>query len=191
MRWHVFAIFAVIAMIFETGLVDAVHILHVKPSVCAALATFIALSAPRITALWSCFILGLLMDLSSDLSLGQTGTIHIIGPHALGYVVGGLLVLQVRSTVFRRRPLAIGAMTTAFVLAMSVVAVTIYAVRSWYPGELMYWDGTSPLADIGRRIFMAIYSGLFAVPLGWMLVRLMPLWQFHSATIRGGGVAWR
>ena len=191
MRWHVFAIFAGIAMVFETGLIDAIHVLHVKPSVCAALATFIALSAPRYAALWSCLILGLLMDLSSDLSLGRTGTIHIIGPYTLGYVVGGLLVLQVRSTVFRRRPLAIGAMTAAFVLAMSIVAVTIYVVRSWYPGGLVYWDGASPMVDIGRRVFMAIYSGLLGVPLGWLLVRLMPLWQFQSATIRGGGVAWR
>ncbi len=54
MRWHVFAILALIALIFETSLIDAIHILNVKPSVCAALATLVALSAPRINPLWSC-----------------------------------------------------------------------------------------------------------------------------------------
>ena len=44
---------------------------------------------------------------------------------------------------------------------------------------------------VNNTISLTIYSGLFGVPLGWMFVRLMPLWQFHSGTIRGGGVAWR
>ncbi len=191
MRWHVFAILALIALIFETGLIDAIHIQNVKPSVCAALATFVALSAPRITALWSCLILGLLLDLSSDLSLDANETLHLIGPHTLGYVAGGLLVLQVRTTVFRRRPLAIGAMTILFALTASTVVMTIYTVRSWYPDGLPYWADTTLLGEIVCRFFAAIYSGLFGVPLGWMFVRLMPLWQFHSGTIRGGGVAWR
>lgn len=191
MSWAFFAICALIAMVFEVGLVDTVHILHIKPSVCAILATFIALSAPRITALWACLILGLLLDLSTDLSVGSARTLHLIGPYTLGYVFACYIVLQVRSTVFRRRALTIGAMTLLFVFSAMVITVTLYIVRSWYPGGPLYWAEISTFNEIMRRFFSAIYSGIMGVPIGWVLARSIPLWQFQTTLIRGGGVAWR
>lgn len=191
MSWPFFAICALIAMVFEVGLVDTIHILHVKPSLCAVLATFIALSAPRTTALWACLILGLLLDLSTDLSVANARTLHLIGPHTLGYVFACFIVLQMRSTVFRRRALTIGTMTLLFAFSAMVVTITIYIVRSWYPEGPLYWAEISTFNEIMRRFFSAIYSGFIGVPVGWVLARSMPLWQFQTNAIRGGAVSWR
>lgn len=191
MSWAIFAICALIAMVFEVGLVDTVHILHIKPSMCAVLATFIALSAPRVTALWACMALGLLLDLSTDLSVGFSRTLHLIGPYTLGYVFACFIVLQMRSTVFRRRALTIGTMTLLFAFSAMVITVTLYIIRSWYPEGPLYWAEVSTFNEIMRRFFSAIYSGVMGVPIGWVLARSTPLWQFHTTPIRGGGVAWR
>ncbi len=62
MRWAVFGLFAFLTLAVDTSLADVVAIGGLRPSSCALLAVFIALSAPRLPALWACFILGLLLD---------------------------------------------------------------------------------------------------------------------------------
>ena len=68
MRWGVFAIFALVGIALDVGFLDVLRIeslWDVRPSFCAVLAVFVALSAPRLTALWGCLAMGLLLDLST------------------------------------------------------------------------------------------------------------------------------
>ena len=99
MRWAVFAIFAYLTLVLDTSFLEvlAVGELQSKPSACGLLAAFICLSAPRMAAMWACLMLGLLLDLSDPLSLGDGDELHLIGPRTLGYIGGGYLVLQLRT----------------------------------------------------------------------------------------------
>ncbi len=183
MRWLVFAIFGVVGLVLDISLLDALapdEARLIRPSVCAALAVFLALSAPKRTALWGCFILGLLLDLSSPLMLGGDRILHLVGPYALGYVAGAALVLRGRTLVFRRRPLTIGVMTFVALLAVHAVVIVLHGVRSWYPGGPVCWTDTTLWAEILQRFLIALYSGLFAIPVGWLLVWSMPLWGFPT-----------
>jgi rod shape-determining protein MreD len=159
---------------------------HIRPSLCGVVAVFVALSAPRTAALWACLVLGSLLDLAHPLTVAENRVVYLIGPHALGYVLGGWLVISGRAMVFRRRPLTIGVMTVLCLLAVQLVAVSLYVLRSqsWYPGEAVFWTETTALAELGRRMLGAVYSGLFAIPVGWLLVQTIGLWGFQTAPHR-------
>ncbi len=191
MRWPLFLVVLLVVLVFETALAGAASIMGVRPSLCAVLATFIALSAPRMTVLWSCYLIGLMLDLSNRLPLGAAQSLYVIGPYAIGYTIAGYLLLQMRSTVFRQRSLTIGALTVVSLIVVHVVVVTLFVVRGWYPspaGPLM-WAEVGTTNELLRRALAALYSGLVAVPVGWLLVRSMPAWAFQTTTNRSA--AWR
>jgi rod shape-determining protein MreD len=188
-RWIVFVVAALIGLVFDTGLSEVLRIEklgHVRPSLCAVVAVFVALSAPRTAALWACLILGLLLDLCHPLTVAENRVVYLIGPHALGYLAGGWLVIALRPMVFRRRPLTIGVMTVLCLLAVQLVAMSVYVLRAraWYPGPALYWTETSALAELGLRLLAGVYSGLFAIPVGWALVQTIGLWGFQTAPHR-------
>jgi cell shape-determining protein MreD len=185
----VFAVGAVVGLVFDTGLNEVLRIEklgNIRPSLCAVIAVFVALSAPRTAALWACLILGVLLDLAQPLTVAENRVVYLVGPYALGFLFGGWLVMSGRSMVFRRRPLTIGVMTLLLVLAAQIGAVTIYLVRaqSWYPGPPIIWTDASTPAELGRRLLTAVYSGLVAVPAGWLLVQTIGLWGFQTAPHR-------
>ncbi len=189
MRWIVLAVAALIGVVFDTGLNEVLRIEslgHVRPSLCAVVAVFVALSAPRTTALWACFVLGLLLDLSHPLTVAENRVMYLIGPYALGYVAGGWMVVSGRAMVFRRRPLTIRVMTVLCLGAAQLVAVGFYVLRSrqWYPGGPIFWTETSAWAELGVRLLTVLYSGLFAVPVGWLLVQTIGLWGFQTGPHR-------
>ena len=165
MRWIVFVVAALIGVAFDTGLNEFLRVEklgHVRPSLCAVVAVFVALPAPRTAALWACFVLGLLLDLSHPLTVAENRGVYLIGPYALGYLVGGWLVVSARAMVFRRRPLTIGVMTVACLLAAQLVAVGFYVLRSrtWYPGGPIFWTKTSAWEELGVRLsYETVFDG--------------------------------
>jgi len=188
-RWIVFVVAALIGVVFDTGLSEVLRIEklgHIRPSLCAVVAVFVALSAPRTAALWACFVLGLLLDLSHPVTFAENRVTYLVGPYALGYLVGGWLVVSGRAMVFRRRPLTIGVMTVICLGAAQVVAVGLYVLRSqqWYPGEPIFWTETSAWAESGMRLLTVLYSGLFAVGAGWLVVQTIGLWGFQTVPHR-------
>jgi rod shape-determining protein MreD len=177
MRWPVFAIFAFFTVVAQLSLANVFALSslgHIVPDLVACLAVFVGLFAPRMTVLWVCWVLGLAMDLAP----AAGGGAPILGPHALGYVFAGYVVLQLRTMVFRRRPLTMGFLTFVCVLAAGVVVVSVLTVRSWYPADPALPNG--PLEEMARRLGIALYSALIAIPLGWLLCSTIPLWGFHT-----------
>ncbi len=187
MRWPVFLVFALLALVLDRSLIGALEFNGVQPLSVATVAVFVALMAPKMTALWACWMLGLMVDLGSPMA--SDGAVHIIGPHALGFAFGGYLVVLIRSMVFRRRALTIGVMTVACMLAVSLIVVVVLVIRSWFEATTGAWPMDSATRALGHRFFVALYSGIIALPIGWMLVRTMPLWGFQSKTSRP--VNWR
>jgi cell shape-determining protein MreD len=189
MRWGVFAIFALAVLSIDAGLSDVLRIeslWEIRPNLCGVLAVFVALSAPRIAALWGCLVIGLLLDLSVEYTTGGNRAVFLVGPYALGLLAGGWLVLRARTMVFRRRALTIGVMTMASLLLAQAIIVFLLFLRSrsWYPGGPIHWPDTSVGIELFRRILIAVYSGLAAIPCGWLLVRTLPLWGFQTGVHR-------
>ncbi len=189
MRWGIFAIFTLLVLSIDAGLSDLLRIeslWEIRPNFCAVLAVFVALSAPRVTALWGCFVIGLLVDLSIEhITAGNRG-VYLVGPYALGLLAGGWLVLRGRTMVFRRRAMTIGVMTLISLLVAQAIIMMLLVLRSrsWYPGGPIHWPDNAVGIELLRRILIAVYSGIAAVPCGWLLVRTVPLWGFQSGVHR-------
>lgn len=197
MRWIVFGIVAFVAVVLETSMrhMFALRFVgSVAPSFVAIVAVYVALFSPRETGLWAMWILGLLVDLVSPLRQGDFGAGPLLGPHALGYVFAGYLLIQVRGMLFRRQVLTVAVMSVLFVIVASVVVVFLYAVHGVvYPkivdGQSLSWADHGPLGEFFRRAGDGVYTGLLAVPLGALLVWSLPLWGFRLPGYRHG--TWR
>jgi len=184
-RWGIFAIFALLVLSLDAGLSDVLRIeslWDIRPNLCGVLAVFVALSAPRIAALWGCFMIGVLLDLSIEYTTGGNRGVYLVGPYALGLLAGGWLVLRGRTMVFRRRALTIGVMTVVSLLLAQAIIMMLLVIRSrsWYPGGPIHWPDNAVGIELLRRVLIAVYSGVAAVPGGWLLVRTLPLWGFQT-----------
>jgi rod shape-determining protein MreD len=182
----VFAVFAFLAIIFEISL-RGVFLLpslgNVSPSFVFVLVVFVALFAPRTAAIWAAWVLGLLVDLCTDLPHGDGRAGPLIGPHALGFAFGAYLVLQIRPMLFRRRSLTIAVVTTLAFITASLLIVSVYTIQTWYPSshQQLVWSDMRPAGELLRRIGIAIYTGLLAWPLAPILLWTLPLWGFRPA----------
>ena len=184
MRVAVFIVFMVLAVVLDTRFMEALRIGPILPSLAGTLAVFVILCAPRQTALWSCFAIGLLLDFS-DFALYQ-GTVAycLVGPYTLGFLFGANLVLPLRSMVFSRNPLTFGILTVLFLVAVTVVYLALWQFRGLYPDSPPPWVEPTVLGELGRRVLCALYSGLLAIPVGWALVMSRPIWGFGAAATR-------
>lgn len=186
MRWLVFAISAFVMLVFELGLAALLNIKGVTPSFLLILNVFIALSAPRKDAIWSALILGLLVDLIDSSKVGiEPGDFALIGPASLGYLTGVLVTLELRGLIFRDSPIVLAIMVVAagtFVHLVIVAAITVRGL-SWVPADAI--PGWNVAEQLTRRFFTLLYSAVIAMPLGMILVRLDPLWNFDHRAGRG------
>ncbi|MEM7229424.1 MAG: rod shape-determining protein MreD [Planctomycetota bacterium] len=181
MKWSIFGIALLIGLVLETSMRQLLAFHGVSPSFTACLVVFVALFASRSSTLWACWLIGVLMDIVSAVAWDAHGTFVLIGPHALGYTLAGFAVLQIRAMVFRRRALTVGVLTLMTVLLASLMAISIFVVRSWYtePGLSAYLAHRTAMGELGHRMGIAMYSGLIALPLGWVLQATLPVWGFE------------
>ena len=189
MKWSTFAIFAFAALVLELSLTGLVEVASIRPSLLALLALFIALSAARVAALWACFLLGCLADLSSAISYPPGQVAHLLGPHALGFTFGGALVLQIRAMVMQRQLVALCVFSGMFVATASIIVVAVYTARSWFPSFAPEFAEFRPAGELMRRWASALYTAIAALPVGYVLLRWQKLWSFQ--TLSGGSTNWR
>jgi rod shape-determining protein MreD len=175
-RWLVFAVVVVVAVALDTSFMPRLFALksvgQLYPQLVAAVVAYVALYAPRLSALWAAWGAGLLLDLALVQPAGL-----MVGPHALGFTFGAFLVLQLRSIVFRKRVLTVAVLTVICLGASAFVEVAIFALRTWTSGDVVS-AGFRPLIELLRRLGMALYSGIVAVPLAWLLLKSQPAWGF-------------
>lgn len=187
MRWPVFIVLSLIAIVLETSVAHAfrLHTLGgLRPSFAICLLTYVAMFAPRGTALWAAWGLGLLVDLCTDLPQTPSRVVYLPGPHALGYVFACYLIIQIRAMLLRRRVLTFVAMTTLASAVSSLVIVAIYSVRRWYPEDPLNWTEFTALGELASRLGDAAYSGVIAIVIGWFLLTTTAWWGFQVASSR-------
>ena len=179
MNWFVFALFAwvlfglelALGPIFDAGS-GGVH-----PSMVIPLLVFVAINAPRRPTLWAAIILGIVMDLLSPVPGADGGTVTIIGPNALGYLLGAHFVLAVRGMLIRRNPLTVVVMSVFAAFIAQIVVIAIFTIRDIGANPLM-WDAGDQLV---QRSFSSLYTGVSALLLSFVFFAFGPVFGFQSA----------
>ena len=189
MRFVIFFIAAVFALAFDSGfsgLFTLKSIGNITPMAMPCIVVFVALFAPEITGLMTVLLLGVFVDLSPGYGQLANGA-YLIGPHAFGYLITGLFIMKFRNVVFRRRILTIVVFAMCCVLVTGAAEALVLIIRGFMP-----W--TPPITSGGFAAFLkligiSIYTGIFAVPIGWCLLSTIGIWRFHSPT--GRRATWR
>jgi len=177
LNWIVFVITTYVLLALQSGLAPAWAVGGATPNLLLILAVFIGISAGRAVVMWAVLILGLLLDLQPGPLSGQG---VILGPHAVGYLVGGYAVLQLRNLLFRESVVTIIVMVFAVGGFAALVETLIYALRG------LPWLANQPLHDwstidqLWRRLQELLYTAVAAVPLGLLLQSTRKLWGFAS-----------
>lgn len=183
MNWLVFALVAYLMLALEVGLRTLLALPGpdgVAPSFVLVLAIYIGLMAPGSAVPWAMLVLGLLTDLKP----GTAPQITILGPAALGYLVGAAVVLHLRTLVFRESVITITALVFVTGVLIQLVIVGLYTARGlgWLTGQPL--EGWNVADQLVHRFLMLLYTTLLAVPIGSLLLSTTPIWSFAA---RGRG----
>ena len=185
MRFSIFLIFAVVALALERGLRVLLSLPwgpmgDAAPSFLLVLGVFIALSAPPYHVYWAMLLLGLMVDLSTTIAPTSGPDVVIAGPHALGFLLGGWVVVQLRNMMFREALTTMVVMTLAAGLFVTLAVMAILTLRGlpFLPTDAVpQWRTADELL---QRLLNLSYTGVLALPLGWSLQRSRPLWRFAA-----------
>jgi rod shape-determining protein MreD len=160
-----------LALGLEAGLRDSLSLggTSVSPSFVLCLMVFIASFANERQTRWTCVGLGLAMDVLSPVLLTTAaGEARIVGPHVLAYLLASQLVLQARSFMMRRNPVAIGVMCFAAAVIAGLVLTTIYSLRAAILDPMEF----SALRDLWTRLGSAVYTGFAGILVAYALLPL-------------------
>lgn len=177
MSWLMFAVTAYLLTALQEGLSPLWSIPHGRaveaaPSLLLILLCFVSLMATGTTSLWAALVLGLVVD-----ALGGT---PIVGPHAIGFMLGAYVVLQLRALVFRESMFTLAFMTLAAGLFANLAAVALLSFRGLPVSPAEATPGFAAADQLVTRFFDVLYSTVVAIPLGWLLFKISPLWRFPS-----------
>ncbi len=182
MNWLVFAILAYLCLLLQVGLTSLLGIPDaqgVSPDFLLILAVYIGLLAPTKTVAWGMLTLGILANLLHIIT-GPTSSGPILGPEALGYLAGAFAVLQLRTLVFRESVLSLVIMVFVVGIFIQLVTVALYTGRGlpFLLGQpVPNWNAPDELV---HRFLVLLYSAAVAIPLGFVLIRLKPAFNFTA-----------
>lgn len=183
MKWLPFAVAAWLALGLELGLAPQLawqlRSVTAQPSFVLPLAVFVATGAAANHAVWACLVLGLLLDLVWLWPASSSaGGLTVLGPHALGYLLAGQFVLAMRSMMIRRNPLALATLSVVASLVAGVAIVAVFAIRDAL-GDIVVW---STWTELLGRLASSLYTGVVALAMGFVLLRLAPVFGFTLGT---------
>ncbi len=178
MNWFVFILISWVCFGLELALMPVLDAgsRGVHPSMIVPLLVFVAMNAPRKPTMWAAMMLGVVLDLLSPMPAVDGGTITIIGPHALGFLLGAHFVLAVRGMLIRRNPLTMIVMSILVMLVAQVVVVAIFTARDLGANPLI-WDAGD---ELRKRLFSSLYTGVSALLLSFVFFALGPVFGFNS-----------
>ena len=171
MGWFCFGLELALLPVFDAGS-GGVH-----PSMVVPLLVFVAMNAPRKHTLWAAILLGIVMDLLSPIPAVDGGTITIIGPNALGYLLGVHFVMAIRGMLLGRNPLTLIVMSVLVMLIAQIVVVAVFTARGMGDSSII-WDAGDQLR---QRFFSSLYTGVSALLLSFVFFALSPFFGFSSA----------
>jgi rod shape-determining protein MreD len=182
MNWAAFTLAAAAALTLDASFMPVLRFAGTTPSLVGCVAAFVALHADRRRAWWGCWLLGLLLDFSSPVAVGDALG-FVPGPHAMGFTFGAAAILSLRSEVMRRSMVASSAGTFLLLLGASLVWTALWIVRGLWPDAAVPWVGNSA-AELGHQALDALASGILAIPVSWLLGRTFDHWGFPASRRR-------
>jgi hypothetical protein len=185
MRTWVFVPLALAAVAVDAALAPALQIAGHWPSLVGVLMAWVALHASREAALGAALLVGFYADAQPPAVWGD-GSGVVLGPHMLAWVVAVLAVVEVRDVLFRRNAATVAVSAFALALGQSLVFLVIAGVRRLYADPAPLWGGGSGALAFGHDALDALYTGVVALPVGWLLQRTMDWWGFAQGGARFG-----
>lgn|GEM_PF-382944 len=174
MNWIVFFLGSWVMMGLELGLRDGLQLgaTGAAPSFVLLYLVFLALSAPRSTAVWTGLILGLMLDLTRAMPAANgLSVVTSIGPMALGGAMAAYTVTMVRGAVYQRNPIAAPVIVALAVFLAHLVSIALLATRSWYDPSVTIVATT----EVAFSALVAGYTALVAFVVLILFGRAMPL----------------
>ncbi|MEY5031895.1 MAG: rod shape-determining protein MreD [Planctomycetota bacterium] len=182
MRWAIFVLFALIGVATDASLGGILKIGEAQPRFLPCVVVFAILSAPRQHAVRLALLAGLIADLLSPVLRSDGTQLVVIGPWTLGFALGALAVVPLRTLLYHRNPISSGFATMVFSLLAAIVFVATWVVRTRLLRDDTppWWPGTGA-GEVWRQCKVALANGLVAIPTVWLLERTRPLWGFSTA----------
>ncbi len=182
MRWPFFILIAWVMLGLEFALSPVLTLSNIQPQLLLVLVVFIAMHAPPLHVAYACLGLGLCYDLNLQhhLPLDAARDVVLVGPMAVGMVVGGWVALQLRPMVFRASLTGLAIVTLiagAFVHLTAVALITARGLPGLPCEVIPHWSAADQL---WTRFFEILYTAGLALPLGYLLGRLQPLFAFDT-----------
>lgn len=182
MNWAVFAVALWLALALQRGLEPLLAIPNaatgVAPAFVLILVVWVALQAPALAALWAALVAGLILDALTTYYDGRGG---LIGPHALGYLLGAYAVLQMRGMVFRQSGLTLAVMTFVAGIFSHLAIVALLALRAFPLSPADSVPGWDTSAELVARFLQLLYTSAAAALLAILLRPTVSWWGFPSA----------
>jgi hypothetical protein len=189
MRWSVYAIAVLFAAALDASVGGLFSVGELRGQFLPAVVVFALLSAPRRLGVRIALLGGLVADLLSPVVLPTQEVLIVPGPRALGFALGAIAVIQLRSLLYRQNPLAGAAATFVFSLLAAVTFVFVFSIRTQFlDGGAPWWPG-SGAGEVWRRFLGAIGDALLALPVLWLLGKTRLLWAFTTSTRVTPGLA--
>lgn len=191
MRWLTFGFWAYLLLVLQTGLAGLWRIGGDGPDLLLILLTFVGLWCERRRdAVIAALILGALIDLTRQ-AVGDAGSIAdaaIIGPHALGSLLGVWICLRLRTILFRDGWVVLAPVVLVSGLAVHLVALTLLTLRGlplplWLPWGHSPIPGWSVAMEMLYRFLSLLLTSVLALPLGWLLIKSKNFWGFVPAKV--------
>ncbi len=173
MNWLLFAILTYGFLLMQVGLKPLLGIPNaqgVSPDFLLIFAVFIGIHAHGRTVAWAMLTIGLIANLLP----GPIAEGPILGPEALGYLMGAFAVLQFRTLVFRESVISLVIMVVVVGIFIQLVTILLYTGR----GMPLFLGTPVPNWDVWDEMFyrflMLLYSAVMAIPVGLVLLKLSP-----------------
>ena len=182
MNWFVFAVISWIFLGLDAGLSDVFQpfSLPVAPSFAHVLIVYVCLWAPSRQAYLASLIIGVAQDFASVVpaSPDAASDVVVLGPHALGALLGASLVVNLRSVMIKRSALSMFIMTLFAAALLEIVVTAGLSVRSMYPSGIHF---PNPSRELVIGLGSALYSAVLAIALSPPLHALASLFQFRTS----------
>lgn len=182
MRWIFFLIVTYMLLAIQTGMSGLLVVGdHVLPNLLLILGVFVSVYAPQTTTLWAMLLLGVLTDILVPIqSNGPVGDFVLVGPYAVGFMIGGWAAMQLRG-IFRRSIPGIVAtvLIVCFFVELTVVAAMTVRGLPWPVNQpLIGWSAADELV---RRFWCLLYTTMVSIPLIYLLGGMLKLFHFESS----------
>ncbi len=167
MRWLIFAIIAWFCIGLELGFADALQIGNgtAQPSFVMILLAFVALWTTTGHVVAASLICGLVLDLVFVVPLRTGDTIVVLGPHALGCLLGSYTARTMRGLMFRRGALAVGFLAMVATFVSCVVVTACLRIRGFYEPL----DIPSASSSLFAGLIASLITFGVGIPFGWLL----------------------